>query len=145
MRSRMAAGMLDAGVVMGRPCQINAALFLLPRYIPMSGKCNKLLMRFLSALLPSSTRFGSPAAAFPCVFGHMRRRHSSHNSASPEAEASVKAARFCAPRSGRSALTDAGAEGTSPRVPRANLTLLVALKRRRDAFAISIFSARPQG
>ena len=48
----------------------------------------------------------------------MRRRHSSHVSASPGAEASVKAARFCAPRSGRSALTDAEAEGTSPRVLR---------------------------
>jgi hypothetical protein len=66
------------------------------------------------ALLPSSTRFGSSSAAFPCVFGHMRRRNSSHVSASSGAEASVKAARLCAPRSGRSALTDAGAEGTSP-------------------------------
>jgi hypothetical protein len=61
---------------------------------------------------------GPPAVAFPCVFGHMRRRHSSHVSATPGAEASVKAARTCAPRSGRSALTDAGAEGTSPRMPK---------------------------
>ncbi len=68
--------------------------------------------------MSSLTRFGCPAAAFPCVFGHMRRRHSSHNRASPGAEASVKAARSCAPRSGRSALTDDGAEGTSPRVLR---------------------------
>lgn len=50
----------------------------------------------------------------------MRRKHSSHIKASPGAEASVKAARTCAPRSGRRALTDAGAEGTAPQISSAS-------------------------
>ena len=77
----------------------------------MSGKCNRLLTWLLSPLLPYRLTMAVPLSLFSCVFGHMRRRHSSHDSASPGAEASVKAARFCAPRSGRSALTDARSGG----------------------------------
>ena len=82
----------------------------------------------------------------------MRRRHSSHVSASPGAEASVKAARFCAPRSGRSALTDAEAEGTSPRVlrhhvwekPRARKIKVPPKCHRNHRFRWSAFVARAQ-
>jgi len=47
-----------------------------------------------SALLPSPARYGPPAVACFMCLEHMRRRHSSHDSASHGAEASVKAARF---------------------------------------------------
>jgi hypothetical protein len=43
--------------------------------------------------LPRRRRSWLSAAARSCASGHMRRRHSSHDSASPGAEASVKAVR----------------------------------------------------
>ncbi len=54
---------------------------------------NRLLTWLLSPLLPYQLTMAVPLSPFSCVFGHMRRRHSSHDSASPGAEASVKAAR----------------------------------------------------
>ena len=47
----------------------------------------------LAAIDAPSSRYGPPAIAIPFVFGHMRRRHSSHLWHPPAAEASVKAAR----------------------------------------------------
>jgi hypothetical protein len=59
--------------------------------LPIRNRGGLVVARRLFAALVLS--LWPPAVAFPCVFGHMRRRHSSHDSISPGAEASVKAAR----------------------------------------------------
>jgi hypothetical protein len=89
----MAAGMLVVGADMAGLMSDKCSKFLTSSVYPDVRKMQQTpdeapvgFTAFIDTPSPS-------AVAFPCVFGHMRRRHSSHVSASPAAEASVKAAR----------------------------------------------------